>query len=229
MSFGRRHARSPFKRADESEDKGVDSNREQRASHDQVEPLGRQPLSDVGIGDDPHFVDQCVKAYQWREGGLIVNQSVDIGLGGLFNELLVKLLPPCLLLQEPLYIRLLALCNPGRGKSHQSSDYGSGQSGQGGDVGGIHGACSHHEFTSNRPPQVRILASSTCLDFSSALTARSASYPYQNAPGNWRPPESNSASRPRSRCYLNRFSRLPAGFSYPLGRRLAIPLHSTGF
>jgi hypothetical protein len=56
------------------------------------------------------------------------------------------------------------------------------------------------EFTSNRPPQVRIGASSTCLAFSSALTARSALYLCRNAQGNWRPPESSPAGGPLTRC-----------------------------
>ena len=58
------------------------------------------------------------------------------------------------------------------------------------------------EFTSNRPPQVRIGASSICLDFSSALTARSALYLCRNAQGNWRPPESSPAGRPSNTVLL---------------------------
>jgi hypothetical protein len=38
VSFGYRRAGSPFEHADESEDKGVDSDREERTCHDQVEP-----------------------------------------------------------------------------------------------------------------------------------------------------------------------------------------------
>jgi len=41
------------------------------------------------------------------------------------------------------------------------------------------GACSHPEFTSNRPPQVQIAGPSASLVRSAALTARSADYPYQ--------------------------------------------------
>jgi hypothetical protein len=63
------------------------------------------------------------------------------------------------------------------------------------------------EFTSNRPPQIRIGASSICLDFSSALTARSALYLCRNAQGNWRPPESSAAGRPRTRCYYSVMGR----------------------
>jgi Diacylglycerol kinase catalytic domain len=58
------------------------------------------------------------------------------------------------------------------------------------------------EFTSNRPPQVRIGASSICLDFSSALTARSALYLCRNAQGNWRPLESSPAGRPSNTVLL---------------------------
>src|SRR5271165_3419777 len=51
---------------------------------------------------------------------------------------MVELLPSCLLLQEPLYIRLLTLRNPCCRKSRQSSDYRSGQSGKGRNISGIH-------------------------------------------------------------------------------------------
>ena len=50
----------------------------------------------------------------------------------------------------------------------------------------------------NLGAQVRKGASSICLDFSSALTARSALYRCRNAQGNWRPPESSHAGRPRT-------------------------------
>jgi hypothetical protein len=99
-------------------------------------------------------------------------------------------------------------------------------------LAGVHygstGACSHPKFTSNLPPQVRVRTRSAWPDLSAALTARSAFYPCRNAPGNSRRPESNSAGRPRSRCRSSsRFSRLPAGCPCPLGRRWAMPRHST--